>query len=397
MKNALIVAISTVFFGGCAFAITDSDIADTTSANLSQALIEFRQDLEDSKSDVTRLERLEESVERCHSNIVNVKEKTISQLQILSKRHNSVSSSRLNKADQENLLSTLASQRLRLEVTLSSISSWSSILQNFQNKNLKDWKLVFQNYSDVYGENAARKKLSNNIQDFIDKQPWPGASPHGKSLLIADIKVPLDKSSGARGYITIPFGSEVKVLASEGTRVQIAHRNFPPFWIESYYIADGGKSQEHGVHTIMISKPFNPAEALFALQENNMNKLIEMRDHDFEQHEYAQYYTDLLASLIEAKSKLTTAKSSFALVQSEVKRLLWNARVAEQPKLLDSDTRYHNSRGRDLRMQASRIEADAKTLIDDAEEDERNAKSDLVDLLKRWSGAESKTGLPPQD
>jgi non-homologous end joining protein Ku len=147
----------------------------------------------------------------------------------------------------------------------------------------------------------------------------------------------------------------------------------------------------------MISKPFNPAEALFALQENNMNKLIEMRDHDFEQHEYAQYYTDLLASLIEAKSKLTTAKSSFALVQSEVKRLLWNARVAEQPKLLDSDTRYHNSRGRDLRMQASRIEADAKTLIDDAEEDERNAKSDLVDLLKRWSGAESKTGLPPQD
>lgn len=204
------------------------------------------------------------------------------------------------------------------------------------------------------------------------------------------VSIPMFIGGKKVGSTGAPIGSQLEVLAREGTKMQVKFRNLEPVWIESSALGIEKDTPSTQVPSAPAISTFDPLKAIKALEAPGTNAITSLlQGRTYPDPASQEEFSSSLAKFVDAKARIAKGQRALPSVQQEVKRLRRNADVAGQPSTLNPGDTSGQERAQKIREEADTMEAEAEGEIENAQEQLDEAKSSLTQLLEGWQTAEA--------
>jgi TPR repeat protein len=176
MKTKLVsFIILSCFFIPHAFTQSTQEASNLLTQRFEECIGKFRSTLEEVAEDPSKLDILARVSEQNTGTLDTLDGEIDSQLDFVTKKEAGIASSGLAESDRKELLNALALQKKPLTTLKSSTGAWKKVFSDYKTTTEKEWRTLYSSFSEIAGPEKAKAKLTEKINAYSAKLPWPSS------------------------------------------------------------------------------------------------------------------------------------------------------------------------------------------------------------------------------
>jgi TPR repeat protein len=179
-KLALIIFFVGLFIPH-AFAQSTQEASNLLTQRFEECIGKFRSTLEEVAEDPSKLDILARVSEQNAGTLDTLDGEIDSQLDFVTKKEAGIASSGLAESDRKELLNALALQKKPLTNLKSSTGAWKKVFSDYKTTTEKEWRTLYSSFSEIAGPEKAKAKLTEKINAYSTKLPWPSSKTNETS------------------------------------------------------------------------------------------------------------------------------------------------------------------------------------------------------------------------